>query len=303
VTGGAGFIGSNFVHHLLAQTDHTVTTLDALTYAGSKENLADVLDNSRHEFVCGDVRNQEIVTELVGDADAVVHFAAQSHVDRSIESSEEFVTTNVQGTQTVLDAITAEGIDRYLHISTDEVYGEISSGSFTEDDAVQPRNPYAATKAGADLLVQSYHITHGLPAIIVRPSNNFGPRQHPEKLIPKFVTRAAAGEPLPLYGDGTNCREWLYVEDTCRAIELVLESGGIGEIYNIGNGHELSNLAVTERIIEAVGATDSLIKFVEDRPGHDQRYSVDATKLQSLGWEPHWSFEEGLEEVVNYYVS
>jgi dTDP-glucose 4,6-dehydratase len=213
------------------------------------------------------------------------------------------VTTNVQGTQTVLDAITAEGIDRYLHISTDEVYGEISSGSFTEDDAVQPRNPYAATKAGADLLVQSYHITHGLPAIIVRPSNNFGPRQHPEKLIPKFVTRAAAGEPLPLYGDGTNCREWLYVEVTCRAIELVLESGSIGEIYNIGNGHELSNLAVTERIIEAVGATDSLIKFVEDRPGHDQRYSVDATKLQSLGWEPHWSFEEGLEEVVNYYVS
>lgn len=302
ITGGAGFIGSNFVRYVLNETEHTITTLDALTYAGSENNLNGVLDDPRHEFVRGDVRDRELVTELVADTDVVVHFAAQSHVDRSIESAEEFVSTNVQGTQTILDGITEEGVDRYIHVSTDEVYGEIEEGSFTEGDPVQPRNPYAATKAGADLLVQSYQITHEVPTVIARPSNNFGPRQHQEKLIPKFILRTHAGESLPLYGDGTNCREWLYVKDTCRALGTLLEKGEAGEVYNIGGGQELSNLEVTQRIIAAVGESEDLIEFVSDRPGHDQRYSIDAEKMMSLGWEPRWSFDAGLEETIDYYV-
>jgi len=302
VTGGAGFIGSNFVRRLLNETDYEVTTLDALTYAGSRENLDGVIEHDRHEFVHGDVRDESVVEDLVVDADAVVHFAAQSHVDRSIERAEPFVSTNVGGTQTLLDVMKETDLKRYVHLSTDEVYGEIESGAFTETDSLSPRNPYAATKAGADHLVRSYYVTHNVPATIVRPSNNFGPRQHAEKLIPKFVTNAKAGEPLPLYGDGTHRREWLYVKDTCRAIETVLESGTIGETYNIGGGHNLSNLEVTERILEAVGADEDLVEFVEDRPGHDQRYSIDASKIRALGWEPKWSFEDGLTETVTYYA-
>lgn len=302
VTGGAGFIGSNFVRHLLNDTTHTVTTLDALTYAGSKSKLGDAVEHDRHEFVHGDVRDKSVVSELVGVADVVVHFAAQSHVDRSIESAEPFVSTNVGGTQTLLDAMKDTDLEQYVHLSTDEVYGEIESGAFTETDALSPRNPYAATKAGADHLVRSYYVTHDVPATIVRPSNNFGPRQDAEKLIPKFITRSRAGKPLPLYGDGTNRREWLYVKDTCRAIETVLDAGVVGETYNVGGGHELSNLEVTERIVDAVGADDDLVEFVEDRPGHDQRYSIDATKLRGLGWEPQWSFEDGLSETVDYYL-
>lgn len=302
VTGGAGFIGSNFVRHLLEETDHEVTTLDAITYAGSLENLDSVMSNERHDFVHGDVRDESVVGDLVDAADAVVHFAAQSHVDRSIESAEPFVSTNVGGTQTLLDAINETDLERYVHLSTDEVYGEIESGAFTEADALSPRNPYAATKAGADHLVRSYYVTHDVPATIVRPSNNFGPRQHAEKLIPKFIMNANAGESLPVYGDGTNRREWLYVKDTCRAIETVLDSGTIGEIYNVGGGIELSNLEVTERIIDAVDADKELIEFVEDRPGHDQRYSIDPSKLQALGWKPEWSLEDGLNETIAYYL-
>jgi len=302
VTGGAGFIGSNFVRHLLAATDHSVVTLDALTYAGSRDNLAGVLDDPRHDFVEGNVLDAELVAGLVADADAVVNFAAESHVDRSIEGAAEFARTNVVGTQTLLDAAVDADLDRFLQVSTDEVYGEIEAGTFSETDKLAPRNPYAATKAGADHLVQSYQLTHGVPAVITRTSNNYGPRQHSEKLIPKFITRAAANEPLPVYGDGSNVREWIYVKDNCRAIRTVLEKGDEGEIYNIGSGDERSNLEVTEAILDAVGAPRDLVEFVADRASHDQRYALDTSKIETLGWEPEWTFEDGLERTVAYYL-
>ena len=303
VTGGAGFIGSNFVHHVLeTHADDEIVTLDALTYAGSKANLEDVLDDPRHEFVEGDIRDRELVSDLVADVDAIVNFAAESHVDRSIEGATPFVSTNVQGTQTLLDAATNVGIDRFLQISTDEVYGQVLEGSFSEDDPLNPRNPYAATKAGADLLANSFQTTHDLPVVITRTSNNFGPRQHTEKLIPKFIQNAAAGKSLPVYGDGSNVREWIYVEDNCRALDLVLREGTIGEVYNIGSHAEKTNLEVTEAILDAVGASGNLIEFVEDRAGHDQRYALDTDKIEALGWEPQYSFEEGLERTVNYYL-
>ncbi len=303
VTGGAGFIGSNFVHHVLdTHENDEIVTLDALTYAGSKANLGGVLDDPHHEFVEGDIRDQELVTDLVADVDAIVNFAAESHVDRSIEGAKPFVSTNVQGTQTLLDAANDADIDRFLQISTDEVYGQVLDGTFSEDDPLNPRNPYAATKAGADLLVNSFQTTHDLPVVITRTSNNFGPRQHPEKLIPKFIQNAAAGEALPVYGDGSNVREWIYVEDNCRALDLVLREGNIGEVYNIGSHAEKTNLEVTEAILDAVGASDDLIEFVEDRAGHDQRYALDTDKIEALGWEPEYSFEEGLERTVDYYL-
>ncbi|SFS53995.1 dTDP-glucose 4,6-dehydratase [Halostagnicola kamekurae] len=303
VTGGAGFIGSNFVHYLLNQhEDDEVITLDALTYAGSKDNLASVLDDSRHKFVEGDICDRDLVTELVSDVDAIVNFAAESHVDRSIEGAKPFVTTNVQGTQTLLDAANEADIQRFLQISTDEVYGQILDGKFSEDDPLNPRNPYSATKAGADLLAQSFQTTHDLPVIITRTCNNFGPRQHPEKLIPKFIQNAATGENLPVYGDGSNVREWIYVEDNCRALDLVLRKGKVGEIYNIGSHAEKTNLKVTEAILDTVGADDDLIEFVNDRAGHDQRYALETKKIETLGWEPEYSFEEGLERTVNYYL-
>jgi dTDP-glucose 4,6-dehydratase len=303
VTGGAGFIGSNFIHYVLNEhEDDEVITLDALTYAGSKDNLDSVLDNPRHEFVEGDIRDRDLVTDLVADVDAIVNFAAESHVDRSIEGAKPFVTTNVQGTQTLLDAATESGIERFLQISTDEVYGQILDGKFSEDDPLNPRNPYAATKAGADLLAQSFQTTHDLPVLITRTCNNFGPRQHHEKLIPKFIQNAAAGENLPVYGDGSNVREWIYVEDNCRALDLVLREGNVGEIYNIGSRAEKTNLEVTEAILDAVGANDDLIKFVDDRAGHDQRYALETERIEALGWEPEYTFEEGLERTVEYYL-
>lgn len=301
VTGGAGFIGSNFIRHLLdADAEYEIVTLDALTYAGSKANLEGALSNPHHEFVEGDIRDRELVTELVADTDAVVNFAAHSHVDRSIDGAEPFVSTNVQGTQTLLDACVSEPVDRFLQISTDEVYGDILEGKFSEDDSLNPRNPYAATKAGADLLTQSYETTHGVPVLITRTCNNFGPRQHPEKLIPKFIQNAAAGTSLPVYGDGSNVREWIYVTDNCRALELVLREGSNGEIYNIGTGIEKTNLEVTRAILDAVGADRDLIEFVEDRAGHDQRYALETDKIEALGWEPEYSFEKGLERTVQY---
>lgn len=302
VTGGAGFIGSNFVHHLLETTDHHVVTLDSLTYAGTTENLSGVLDHEHHRFVEGDIRDEELVDELVEESDIVVNFAAESHVDRSIQDAEPFVSTNVDGTRTLLDAALEHNIDFFIQISTDEVYGTIESGSVAEDAPLDPRNPYSATKASADLLALSYYTTHDLPVIVTRSSNNYGPRQHREKLIPKFITRAAAGETLPVYGDGSNVREWLYVEDNCRAIMTVLKKGAPGEVYNIGSGTELTNIDVTERIIEMVGGSEDQIEFVEDRPGHDQRYSLDATKLRSLGWNPERSFQDGLKETVEHYL-
>ncbi|WP_348611344.1 dTDP-glucose 4,6-dehydratase [Halobaculum rarum] len=304
VTGGAGFIGSNFVQYVLDEReDDEVVTLDALTYAGSKDNLDGVLDDPRHEFVEGDIRDRDLVTGLVSDVDAVVNFAAESHVDRSIDGAEPFVSTNVQGTQTLLDAAKETDIDRFLQISTDEVYGQILDGKFSEDDPLNPRNPYSATKAGADLLARSFQTTHNLPVLITRTCNNFGPRQHPEKLIPKFIKNAAAGETLPVYGDGSNVREWIYVEDNCRALDVVLQEGKVGEVYNIGSHAEKTNLEVTEAILDAVGADDDLIEFVEDRAGHDQRYALDTKKIEALGWEPEYTFEDGLEQTVEYYLN
>lgn len=302
VTGGAGFIGSNFVRYLLNETDDAVVTLDALTYAGRREHLDEVLDHPRHEFVEGDIRNPNLVNDLVSDADAVVNFAAESHVDRSIENTRPFVETNVQGVQVLLDAAKEADIDRFLQISTDEVYGEVLDGKFSEGDPLNPRNPYSATKASADLLVKSFHTTHDLPILVTRTCNNFGPRQNPEKLIPKFIQRAAASKTLPVYGDGSNVREWIYVEDNCRALDCVLREGEIGEIYNIGSHEEMTNLEVTQTILDAVDASADLIEFVEDRAGHDQRYALETEKIESLGWEPEYSFEEGLGRTVDYYL-
>ena len=304
VTGGAGFIGSNFVHYVLDEhKGDEVITLDALTYAGSKDNLDGVLNDPRHEFVEGDIRDRELVTELVSDVDAIVNFAAESHVDRSIEGAKPFVTTNVQGIQTLLDAANEADIERFLQISTDEVYGQILDGKFSEDDPLDPRNPYAATKAGADLLARSFETTHDLPVLITRTCNNFGPRQHPEKLIPKFIRNAATGENLPVYGDGSNVREWIYVEDNCRALDVVLREGTVGEIYNIGSHTEKTNLEVTEAILDAVGADEDLIEFVDDRAGHDQRYALETERIEALGWEPAYAFEEGLERTVDYCLN
>lgn len=302
VTGGAGFIGSNFVRHVLRDEDWEVTTLDALTYAGSKENLRGTLDSPRHTFVEGDIRDRELVEELLTTADGIVNFAAESHVDRSIEGAKPFVDTNVQGTQTLLDAACNTDLERFVQISTDEVYGEIEAGEFSEDDRLDPQNPYAATKSGADHLVNSYHETYGLPTLVTRASNNFGPRQHPEKLIPKLITRAHAGETLPLYGDGSNVREWIYVEDTCRAIRTVFDRGETGEIYNIGSGNEYTNLQIAKQIVESTGATEGLIEFVPDRPGHDVRYALDSQKSRKLGWEPQWQFQDALEATVDFYI-
>ena len=303
VTGGAGFIGSNFVHYVLDEyEDDEVITLDALTYAGSKDNLNGILNNPRHEFVEGDIRDRDFVTKLVSDVDAIVNFAAESHVDRSIEGAEPFVTTNVRGTQTLLDAANKGDIDRFLQISTDEVYGQILDGKFSEDDPLDPRNPYAATKAGADLLARSFETTHDLPVLITRTCNNFGPRQHPEKLIPKFIRNAALGENLPVYGDGSNVREWIYVEDNCRALDVVLREGAVGEIYNIGSHTEKTNLEVTKAILDVIGANEDLIEFVDDRAGHDQRYALETEKIEALGWEPAYAFEEGLKRTVDYYL-
>lgn len=303
VTGGAGFIGSNYVHHLLSTTSYDVVTVDALTYAGSKANLGGVLDHPNHEFVEGDIRDESLVDNLLADVDAVVNFAAESHVDRSIEGAGPFVSTNIGGTQALLDAALDHNIDRFVQISTDEVYGQTLDGEFVETDPLNPRNPYSATKAGADLLVRSYYTTYDLPVVISRSSNNFGPRQHPEKLIPKFIIRAARGESLPLYGDGKYIREWLYVKDNCRAIQTVLERGESGEVYNIGSEIELQNLDVARRIVDAVGASEDLIKFVDDRPGHDRRYALDTSKIADLGWEASTSFDEGLERTIEYYLS
>lgn len=301
VTGGAGFIGSNFVRHLLSETTAEVITLDALTYAGTKENLDGVLEHPRHTFVEGDITDKVLIENLVEDVDTIVNFAAESHVDRAIDDSRSFVTTNVEGTQTLLEAARHKDIDQFIQISTDEVYGETLEGRFRESDNLSPRNPYAATKAGSDLLAHSYYTTYGLPVVITRASNNYGPRQHREKLIPKLITNALQEKALPIYGDGTNVREWLYVDDHCRAIAFLLSEGKPGEVYNVGSGEELQNKEVAQRVVEAVGSSHDLIEFVKDRPGHDQRYALDTSKLEDLGWKPSVSFSDGLEQTVQYY--
>ncbi|HJN43795.1 MAG: dTDP-glucose 4,6-dehydratase [Acidobacteria bacterium] len=303
VTGGAGFIGSNFVLHALAtHPDWRVTTLDKLTYAGRTENLRDVMDDPRHRFIQGDVADAAVAGPLVRDADIVVHFAAETHVDRSLHEAGAFITTDVYGSFVLLDAARhAQRLRRFVQISTDEVYGSVETGSSTEHDEVKPRNPYAASKAGADRLAYSYWATHGVPVIITRASNNYGPRQFPEKIIPLFVTNAIDHLPVPLYGDGRHIRDWLHVEDHCRALDLLIERGECGEVYNIGGGNEVPNIDLTHRILELLNRPRSLIEPVQDRQGHDRRYSVDTTKLRALGWTPRHPFADGLRATVDWY--
>ena len=307
VTGGAGFIGSNFVR--MALTDkfpdfnvEQLTVLDLLTYAGDEENLKPVASDKRYKFVKGDIRDLELAKKLMQDADQVVHFAAESHVDRSIEGGSEFVSTNVMGTQVLLDAAKSSNIKRFVHVSTDEVYGSISEGSWPEDHPLLPNSPYSASKAGSDLLVRAYNRTHKLDTVITRCSNNYGQYQFPEKVMPLFITNIIEGKKVPLYGNGLNVRDWLHVDDHCRGIALALTKGRAGEVYNIGGGTELTNVELTHKILKAMGVGEEFIQPVEDRKGHDLRYSVDISKInKELGYSPQVNFEEGLEQTINWY--
>jgi dTDP-glucose 4,6-dehydratase len=303
VTGGAGFIGSNFVRFALAtHDDWRVTTLDKLTYAGRRENLHDVLDHGRHEFVHGDIRDASVSAPLVGRSDVVVHFAAETHVDRSIQAAGEFIRTDVEGTFVLLEAARqAPRLRRFVQISTDEVYGSVTSGASVETDELKPRNPYAASKAGADRLAYSYWATYDVPVVITRASNNYGPYQYPEKVIPLFVTNALDDVPVPLYGDGLNIRDWLHVTDHCRALDLIVAKGTSGEAYNIGGGNEVTNVDLTRQILTVVDKPLTLIRPVADRPGHDRRYSLDTSKLRKLGWRPEVPFHDGLGNTIAWY--
>ena len=302
VTGGAGFIGSAFVRRLIHRHPQvTVVVLDKLTYAGNLANLEPVAASRRYRFVQGDINDASLVDELASATDAIVNFAAESHVDRSIDQPDAFIQTDVHGTFTLLEAARRHGHRRYLQISTDEVYGNVATGSSLETDALRPRSPYSASKAAGDLLAQAYHATYGLPTMVTRASNNFGPYQYPEKVIPLFVTNAIDGDPLPLYGDGQQIRDWLYVDDHCDAIELVLVRGEPGEMYNVGGGNELANIDLTRRVLDLVGRDLSLVRRVPDRAGHDRRYAVDCSKLRSLGWDPAHRFEEALAATVTWY--
>jgi len=306
VTGGAGFIGSNFVHYVhRVMPDVTLVTLDLLTYAGNLANLAALEGSPRHRFVLGDITDRKMVNDLMAEGfGAVVHFAAESHVDRSIEDASAFVRTNVLGTHVLLDAARRHGVGRFVHVSTDEVYGSLGpEGRFQEDSPLRPTSPYAASKAAADLLVLASTRTYGFPAIVTRCSNNYGPYQFPEKLIPLFITNALEDKPLPLYGDGLHVRDWIYVEDHCAALHAILTRGRVGEIYNIGADGEMSNRALTAAILKELGKPESLIRYVEDRPGHDRRYAIDATKLRrELGWAPAASNAEWLAVTVRWYL-
>jgi dTDP-glucose 4,6-dehydratase len=302
VTGGAGFIGSNFIRHVLrTHPEDRVVNLDKLTYAGNPANLADVERDPRYSFVHGDICDAKCVRDAARNVDAVVNFAACTHVDRSLIEPDEFLRTDVSGVFTLLEAVRDLRIPRLLHVSTDEVYGSIAHGSSTEQDALHPSNPYSASKASGDLLALSYWHTHGVPVVITRSSNNFGPYQYPEKVVPLFVTNALDSAPLPLYGDGRNVRDWLYVLDNCAAIDLVLRQGRDGEIYNIGGGHEVENIVLTREILRLTARPDTLIRPVADRPGHDRRYSVDSTKIRQLGWAPRHPFASALETTVRWY--
>lgn len=302
VTGGAGFIGSNFVQlHLQDHPDVELVVLDKLTYAGNLENLESVSKHPQYQFVQGDIADPTKVREVIEGCDLVYNFAAETHVDRSIQDAEDVVWTNVRGTQVLLDAVRDLGIPRFVQISTDEVYGSRQEGFFTEQDPIQPSNPYSACKAAGDLLVQSYVRTYKLPALITRSSNNFGPFQHPEKLIPLHVTNAFEGRELPIYGDGKNVRDWLFVRDNCRAIDLVGQKGKDGEIYNIAGNSEKENRWIVDKIVEWTGCDASQKKFVTDRPGHDFRYAIDDSKVRALGYEPQNTIEAGLKDTIAWY--
>ncbi|KAA9158902.1 dTDP-glucose 4,6-dehydratase [Amycolatopsis acidicola] len=307
VTGGAGFIGSHYVRQAVSGAypelaDAEVVVLDKLTYAGNEANLAPVAGSQRLEFVRGDICDAELVAQLMRGVDLVVHFAAESHVDRSIHGSADFVLTNVLGTQTLLQGALNAGVGKFVHVSTDEVYGSIAEGSWREDHVLEPNSPYSASKASSDLMARAFHRTHGLPVCVTRCSNNYGPYQFPEKVIPLFVTNLLDGAKVPLYGDGLNVRDWLHVDDHCHGIRLVAGKGRPGEIYNIGGGTELANRELTERLLAAVGADWSSVEQVPDRKGHDRRYSVDITKISTeLGYRPRVSFDDGLAETVRWY--
>ena len=306
VTGGAGFIGSCFVRHILRKyQDYKVINLDSLTYAGNIENLDDIKENPNYTFVKGNICDKKLVKELVSQVDWVVNFAAESHVDRSITGPEIFIETNVQGTLNLLQASKEIGVERYLQVSTDEVYGSLGkTGYFTETTPLAPNSPYSASKASADMLVRAYFETYGLPILTTRCSNNYGPYQYPEKLIPFFIAKLLRGEKVPVYGDGLNVRDWLYVYDHCEAIDVVLHRGEIGEVYNIGGHNEKTNMEITKLILSEMGKDESSIEYVQDRLGHDRRYAIDNKKIQTqLGWKPSLTFEEGIKLTINWYLN
>ncbi|QUH30224.1 dTDP-glucose 4,6-dehydratase [Vallitalea guaymasensis] len=307
VTGGAGFIGSNFIRYIINKyDDYKIINLDALTYAGNLDNLEDIEDNPNYVFVKGDISDIDIVNPIMEKCvDYIINFAAESHVDRSIDNSNAFIKTNVMGTQVLLDAAKKYKIKKYIQISTDEVYGSLgNTGYFTEKTPISPNNPYSASKASADLLVRAYYETYKLPINITRCSNNYGAYQYPEKLIPLMISRAYDNQPLPVYGNGLNIRDWIHVEDHCAAIDKVLHHGKIGEVYNIGANNERNNLFIVRKILDCLDKDESLIEFVDDRLGHDVRYAIDATKIrEELGWRPSYKFEEGIEETIRWYVN
>jgi dTDP-glucose 4,6-dehydratase len=303
VTGGCGFIGSNFIRYILAKyPDYKIINLDKLTYAGNRENLKTVEKDKNYIFVKGDICNEALAIKLSSGCDAIINFAAETHVDRSIKDASDFIVTNVDGTHSLLEAARKNSVKRFVQISTDEVYGSIIQGKFRETDPLRPNSPYAASKASGDLLCRAYFITYKTPVVITRSSNNFGPNQYPEKVIPLFITNAMEDRCLPLYADGSNVRDWLYVEDNCAGIDTVLHKGEAGEVYNIGGGTELPNIGLTRLILKLMGKPESLIRFVEDRPGHDKRYALDCEKIKALGWRPKYDFEEALKKTVEWYI-
>lgn len=306
VTGGAGFIGNCFIRHMLQKySNYKIINLDALTYAGNLENLYDVKDNPNYEFVNGDICDKDLVTQIVSGVDMIVNFAAETHVDRSITGPEIFIETNIKGTMTLLQAAKEFNIERYLQVSTDEVYGTLGdTGYFTETTPLAPNSPYSASKAGADMLVRAYYETYKVPTLITRCSNNYGPYQYPEKLIPFFISRLLRGEKVPVYGDGLNVRDWLYVYDHCAAIDAVLHKGRVGEVYNIGGHNEKTNLEITHLILDAMNKDESSIEYVQDRLGHDRRYAISNNKITSeLGWKPSVTFEEGILLTIDWYLN
>ncbi|MFB0522781.1 MAG: dTDP-glucose 4,6-dehydratase [Candidatus Bathyarchaeia archaeon] len=304
VTGGAGFIGSNFTRHMLSKYDDMeIANLDLLTYAGRLENLSDVEKDPCHKFIQGDVRDREKVEQIVKGVDVVVNFAAETHVDRSIIEAGSFILTDAYGTYVLLDAARKYDVDRFVQVSTDEVYGSIKKGSFNETNFLDPTNPYAASKAAGDLVARAFYKTYGLHVVITRSSNNFGPYQYPEKLIPKLILRALYSQLLPLYADGKQVRDWIYVTDNCEGIDLIMREGKPGEIYNIASGNERTNIGVARLILKILKKPESLIRFVSDRPGHDRRYSLDTAKIRRFGWKPKRTFRKALENTVEWYVN
>jgi len=303
VTGGAGFIGSNYIRYMLKKhRDVEIINLDKLTYAGNPDNLKDIQEDSRYKFIKGDICDEVLVNKIMTEIDFVVNFAAESHVDRSIGAPDDFIRTDVFGTFVLLEAARTKKIEKFIQISTDEVYGSIDKGSFTENDPLMPSSPYSASKTGADRLAFSYFVTYDLPVIITRCSNNFGPFHYPEKLIPLFVTNAIENKNLPIYGDGKNVRDWIYVEDHCDGVDFVCQNGRLGEVYNIGGGNERTNLEITDRILKKLEKPQSLMTFVKDRLGHDRRYSVDCSKIADLGWKPQDNFEEALDKTISWFM-